>query len=183
MCRVYSKRSTAPAEYRNAPPSAVLVDRSTDWGNPFTITEENTREDVIAEFEAYAFHMLEKLPDSLEPLKGKDLVCWCAPEPCHADVLLRLANQTLRHFSIRSNRLTHDGFRILLCYGWLLENDTLRLTWTGNQIRDQITGERTRVILATQYQTMDELLTALESQDVRYIRWRDTKQYQYINKR
>ena len=25
-------------------------------------------------------------------LKGKDLVCWCAPQPCHADVLLEIAN-------------------------------------------------------------------------------------------
>ena len=25
-------------------------------------------------------------------LRGKDLVCWCAPLPCHADILLELAN-------------------------------------------------------------------------------------------
>jgi hypothetical protein len=29
----------------------------------------------------------------LEELRGKDLVCWCKPdEPCHADVLIELAN-------------------------------------------------------------------------------------------
>jgi len=33
-------------------------------------------------------------PD-LAPLRGRDLVCWCAEgEPCHADVLLELANDT-----------------------------------------------------------------------------------------
>lgn len=26
-------------------------------------------------------------------LKGKDLVCWCAPKPCHADILLEIANE------------------------------------------------------------------------------------------
>ncbi|WP_436298090.1 DUF4326 domain-containing protein [Variovorax sp. LjRoot175] len=26
-------------------------------------------------------------------LRGKDLVCWWAPEACHADVLLRIANE------------------------------------------------------------------------------------------
>lgn len=31
--------------------------------------------------------------DHLHNLKGKDLVCWCAPLPCHGDVLLRLANE------------------------------------------------------------------------------------------
>jgi len=29
-----------------------------------------------------------------EELCGKDLVCWCSPnQPCHADVLLRIANE------------------------------------------------------------------------------------------
>jgi hypothetical protein len=31
---------------------------------------------------------LAKLPE----LRGRDLYCWCAPKPCHGDVLLRLAN-------------------------------------------------------------------------------------------
>jgi hypothetical protein len=26
-------------------------------------------------------------------LRGKNLVYWCAPEPCHADVLLELASR------------------------------------------------------------------------------------------
>ncbi|MDD7813657.1 DUF4326 domain-containing protein [Mycobacterium sp. CSUR Q5927] len=35
----------------------------------------------------------ERLRAWLEPLRGHDLACWCAIEqPCHADVLLELAN-------------------------------------------------------------------------------------------
>ena len=31
---------------------------------------------------------------TLHELKGKNLACWCKPgTPCHADVLLRMANQ------------------------------------------------------------------------------------------
>jgi hypothetical protein len=31
--------------------------------------------------------------DALGELRGKNLACWCKPgEPCHADVLLELAN-------------------------------------------------------------------------------------------
>jgi hypothetical protein len=30
---------------------------------------------------------------ALHELAGRDLVCWCAPLPCHGDVLLRLANK------------------------------------------------------------------------------------------
>jgi Domain of unknown function (DUF4326) len=29
---------------------------------------------------------------ALPGLRGMDLICWCAPDPCHADVLLELAN-------------------------------------------------------------------------------------------
>jgi len=33
-------------------------------------------------------------PDFLEPLRGKNLGCWCkVGEPCHGDILLRLANE------------------------------------------------------------------------------------------
>jgi hypothetical protein len=33
-------------------------------------------------------------PDMLAPLRGKNLACFCAlDQPCHADVLLRLANR------------------------------------------------------------------------------------------
>lgn len=31
---------------------------------------------------------------ALDELRGKDLVCFCAPRPCHGDLLLRLANAT-----------------------------------------------------------------------------------------
>jgi hypothetical protein len=30
--------------------------------------------------------------DIKRELKGKDLICFCAPKPCHADVLLEIAN-------------------------------------------------------------------------------------------
>lgn len=32
-------------------------------------------------------------PYYLEPLRGKNLACWCGAGPCHADVLLDLANR------------------------------------------------------------------------------------------
>jgi len=33
---------------------------------------------------------------ALPELRGQDLVCWCAPEACHGDILLELANAPLR---------------------------------------------------------------------------------------
>lgn len=74
------------------PAGAVLVDRTTKWGNPWHAGRDGTRAEVIARFEKY----LTWRPDlrkQLGQLKGKDLVCHCAPKACHADVLLRLANE------------------------------------------------------------------------------------------
>lgn len=63
------------------------VGRRTKWGNPYKIENGRTREEAIALFRIHLNHMLEEDPDFLEPLRGKDLVCWCAPKACHADVI------------------------------------------------------------------------------------------------
>lgn len=76
--------------YHGVPPGAVYVGRPTKWGNPYRIGPDGTREEVIAKYERYAARFT---PEELAALRGKDLVCWCAPAPCHADVLLRLANE------------------------------------------------------------------------------------------
>jgi len=74
---------------------AVLVDRSTPWGNPFIMTidtlEERNR--VCDEFEEYATKRLKEDPNWLDPLVGKNLKCHCAPKRCHAETLKRLANK------------------------------------------------------------------------------------------
>jgi len=96
------------------PPNTVKVDRSTQWGNPFTVADaisvayvrpENAAQFVVncfadwlrgdrqnwlgAESDKAAAAILARMPD----LRGKNLACWCKDTPCHADVLLDLANQ------------------------------------------------------------------------------------------
>ena len=78
---------------------AIYVGRPSKWSNPFKIGvyyqgRVMTREDTI---EAYRDWLLysdasQTLLPQIGELKGKDLVCWCAPLPCHADILLELAN-------------------------------------------------------------------------------------------
>ena len=76
------------------PPDAVYVGRPSKWGNPFVIGRDGTREEVIEKYRVYLFAMgnYALLSDTQE-LKGKDLVCWCSPLSCHADILLGLANE------------------------------------------------------------------------------------------
>lgn len=75
------------------PEDAVYVGRGSKWGNPFPITRDHTRADVLAMHEAW-LKTQHDLLRAIHELRGKYLVCFCAPQPCHADLLLRLANGT-----------------------------------------------------------------------------------------
>jgi Domain of unknown function (DUF4326) len=66
--------------------------RGSRWGNPFRTPRDGTREQVIAKYERWLLRQPE-LMAALPELRGKVLGCWCAPKPCHADGLLRLANE------------------------------------------------------------------------------------------
>ena len=95
------------------PPDVVRIDRPSRWGNPYRVGGEGeigdpirifvsppgwtfawgrmAREDAIAAYRRW----LENEADSgdidfLEPLRGKRLACWCAPLPCHGDVIAEL---------------------------------------------------------------------------------------------
>lgn len=72
------------------PNGAMYVGRPSPLGNPFVIGEDGDREDVIAMYYIYFYLMLE---DNLfywnvcQAAHAKAFVCWCAPLPCHADVI------------------------------------------------------------------------------------------------
>lgn len=76
------------------PPNTVKVDRSTPWGNPFVVGSRCTPDQAVAAFRRHVEdHPIEFDARALASLRGKSLACWCAlGEPCHADVLLELAN-------------------------------------------------------------------------------------------
>jgi hypothetical protein len=90
---------------------ARRITRPGRWGNPFTI-EETAKTYGLDEAAAQAkavglcgLWLQGKLDPGLSPgappsrediraeLKGHNLACWCPPgTPCHADVLIELAN-------------------------------------------------------------------------------------------
>jgi hypothetical protein len=69
----------------------VYVGRPSKWGNPFHVGRDGTRAHVIERYERWLLDQPE-LVAALDELRGKTLGCWCAPQPCHADVLARHAN-------------------------------------------------------------------------------------------
>jgi len=61
------------------------------WQNPFRV-DEYGREKCLDMYEKY-IRTNPKLYNSLHELKGKILGCWCKPEKCHGDILLKLINE------------------------------------------------------------------------------------------
>lgn len=95
------------------PPNTVCVTRGCKWGNRFVVNPDlprgakvdvdprigsflvsvPTAQEAVKRFEDF----LRDSPDLVEKaraeLRGKNLACWCnVGEPCHGDVLLRVAN-------------------------------------------------------------------------------------------
>lgn len=75
-------------------PNAIYVGRGKGergkWGNPFKVSEYGLKKCL----ELYREWLMEKLahdPEFLEPLRGKDLVCFCKlDQPCHADIIIEM---------------------------------------------------------------------------------------------
>ena len=57
--------------------------------NPFVIGKDGDRDQVLIKYEEYIKEKLPSLKDELLKLKGKNLGCWCKPEKCHGDILLK----------------------------------------------------------------------------------------------
>ena len=75
------------------PSNTVYVGRPTKWGNPFRIGVHGSREEVLRKYRTWVMQKLAEQSDFLSPLRGKNLACFCKMnEPCHADILLELAN-------------------------------------------------------------------------------------------
>lgn len=79
------------------PEGVVVVSRPGPWGNPFRVEEGRPAGEAVRLFEDYLLARPELVEAARRELRGKDLACYCRPgDPCHADVLLRVANEEPR---------------------------------------------------------------------------------------
>jgi hypothetical protein len=90
------------------PEGTVYVGRPTRWGNPFRIGSPNaddcvvcgSPEEAVEKYRSELTTLNGSIPlvgataeEIKRELRGKDLCCWCPlDQPCHADVLLEIAN-------------------------------------------------------------------------------------------
>ena len=70
----------------------IYVGRPGKWGNPWVIKQGRDAEKCIFLYKTTMSTMLKQ--DAVKELRGKNLSCWCKiGEPCHADILLEIANK------------------------------------------------------------------------------------------
>ena len=91
------------------PSNTVNVARPSKWGNLFIVGQDGTRAGCVDLYRALAHGYLciskardhidrqqaasGAMTDARTELRGQDLACWCPLDaPCHADVLLEIAN-------------------------------------------------------------------------------------------
>ncbi len=70
----------------------IYIGRPSIWGNPFITGKDGTREQVIEKHKIW-IKQNTYLLSRIHELKGKNLICFCAPKTCHGDILLELANK------------------------------------------------------------------------------------------
>lgn len=85
------------------PQSAVYIGRPSIAGNPYTWLNRGggvkvaTRQESVDAFRVYFEERMKSDPvfkDAIEAMRGHDLCCWCAPLPCHGDVILEHLGRT-----------------------------------------------------------------------------------------
>lgn len=79
---------------RDVSREAVYIGRPSKWGNPFVIGRDGTREQVVERYRTWLLARPAMVAAARRELAGKNLVCFCAPNACHGDVLLDIANST-----------------------------------------------------------------------------------------
>jgi len=99
------------------PGRKFLIDRTSPLGNPYKIGPDGTREEVIEKYRRYvntnlsprALRTLQKIR---EALKEEDvvLVCWCAPKPCHGDIIKDILQRRtmMKKIAVVGGRNFHD---------------------------------------------------------------------------
>ena len=97
--RVQLKRSAG----WKMPANTLKVDRTTRWGNPFTIADCGSAAIAVAQHGRWMRGEIVA-PGGVEPppaeairaaLAGRNLACWCPVNgPCHAELLLAIANRS-----------------------------------------------------------------------------------------
>ena len=70
----------------------VRIDRRTEWGNPFEMSVDGDRAEVVDKFTRFYLPHKRGLLAKIPTLRGKVLACWCHPDRCHGHTIADAVN-------------------------------------------------------------------------------------------
>ena len=81
--------------------NSVIIDgsrfpsNSSKWCNPFKASKGYNLEQSLEKYENHIRDKIKNEPNkyNIEELIGKNLGCWCKPNSCHGDILLKIINE------------------------------------------------------------------------------------------
>ena len=79
---------------RHGKEGVCMIDRDTEFGNPFRLKKDGgdyTREESVEAYREWFTEKVQSDPEfqeSVDSLRGETLGCWCKPKQCHGDVIL-----------------------------------------------------------------------------------------------
>ena len=98
---VHTKTMTTSAAHE------VYIGRPSPLGNPFVLYKHGDRDCVIELyrvwlkdkmwFESAQWHAIKEIADLCNEHEHVRLVCWCAPEACHGDVIKEYVIEQFKH--------------------------------------------------------------------------------------
>jgi hypothetical protein len=85
------------------PENAIYIGRAnrqfnlaqSKFANPFPITQTCSRPESVDKYRFWLYDQLKKgviTKQDILNLQGNDLCCYCAPLPCHGDILVKAVN-------------------------------------------------------------------------------------------
>lgn len=86
---------TTVVNLKTGAPYDVYIGRPGPFGNPFAITETRNRTTAIELYQGWVLAQSDLVRRIRRELKGKVLGCYCAPDACHGDILVRIAEGEL----------------------------------------------------------------------------------------
>jgi hypothetical protein len=124
------------------PPNTVSVCRPGKFGNPFKVTEDRSHAQAVSAFRIWLAvegctadmpERKQRILESLHELRGKNLACYCKEgSPCHADVLLELANgQASSHYKEEAGKRGSQKHYLAMVQEW--DFPAAEKIWSGRQ--------------------------------------------------
>lgn len=94
--------------YHYLPKGHTYIGRGSMWGNPFVIGRDGTRDEVIEKYTNYFVSNLPLIFETFDLRVGAGtyslqnphrllLVCYCAPNKCHGEVVAKVADLILEY--------------------------------------------------------------------------------------